>query len=256
MDTDVNFAEIISGKKSQAAGSNESKGPEHFTECSGLFVKSIDLKKRQITALASSPTIDRSGEVILPTAFDEFLPIYMKNPIVIASHQHRLDSGHSPVVGNVINAWINNEGLWVIIEFAQTDLGNEYWILYSAKTQRAFSVGFIPMEGENQQIDGKYVYTHTKVQLLEISCVPVPANPDALSKARQRKLDFVNSKRGIFDEEKFLAEQKENNPDFEAGCDDFAEILVNGIDCNEIIEEDHFVNIINGLDAGIDDSID
>jgi hypothetical protein len=63
------------------------------------------------------------------------------------------------------------------------------------KFQRAFSVGFIPLEWKDGTSDGgQRVRTYTKVELLEISCVPVPANRNALSKSRQRKANFVADK--------------------------------------------------------------
>ncbi|MDD5064294.1 MAG: HK97 family phage prohead protease [Phycisphaerae bacterium] len=171
----------------------ETKGAE-FKEAQSLFVKSIDEAKRQIEAVVSTADLDRYDEIIEPEAFRETLGIYLKNPIVISSHQNRLDTGHSSVVGQVIKAWINAKGLHVIIWFAETELGNEFWYLYKNKFQRAFSVGFIPLEWKDETKDGRRVRIHIKVELLEISCVPVPANRNALSKSKQRKADFVAEK--------------------------------------------------------------
>ena len=187
-DKDVSFAKHVAGKRK--------KEPEHFKECLGFFVKSIDQDKRQITALASAGTFDRDGEIILPEAFKELLPVYMENPVVITSHQHRLQTGNSAVVGNAVNAWIDSRGLWAIIEFVKgTALGEEYWLLYSQKKQRAFSVGFIPLEHKYEERDGKSIRVYTKVELLEISCVAVPSNREALSRSKRQKLSFVENKR-------------------------------------------------------------
>ena len=187
-DKDVSFAKHVKG--------NREKGPEHFKECLGFFVKSIDQDKRQITALASAGTLDRDGEIILPEAFRELLPVYMKNPVVITSHQHRLLTGSSAVVGNAVKAWIDSQGLWVVIEFVKgTALGEEYWLLYSQKKQRAFSVGFVPLEHKYEERDGNSIRVITKVELLEISCVAVPSNREALSRSKQQKLSFVENKR-------------------------------------------------------------
>ncbi len=170
------------------------KGAE-FREAQSLFVKSIDEAKRQIEAVVSTADLDRYDEIMLPESFRETLDIYLKNPIVISSHQHRLETGHSSVVGQTIKAWIDAKGLHVVIWFAETELGNEFWYLYKNKFQRAFSVGFIPLEWKDEVSDGgKRVRVHTKVELLEISCVPVPANRNALSKSKQRKADFVADK--------------------------------------------------------------
>jgi len=166
-----------------------------FKETQSLFVKSIDESKRQIEAVVSTADLDRYDEIILPEAFRELLDAYLKNPVVISSHQHRLDTGHSSVVGQVIKAWLDQVGLHVVIWFAETELGNEFWYLYKNKFQRAFSVGFIPLEWQDGTSDGgQRVRTYTKVELLEISCVPVPANRNALSKSKQRKADFIAEK--------------------------------------------------------------
>jgi HK97 family phage prohead protease len=170
------------------------KGAE-FREAQSLFVKSIDESKRQIEAIVSTADLDRYDEIIEPEAFRETLSVYLSNPIVISSHQNRLDTGHSSVVGQVIKAWIDAKGLHVIIWFAETKLGDEFWYLYKNKFQRAFSVGFIPLEWKDEVSDGgKRVRVHTKVELLEISCVPVPANRNALSKSKQKKAAFVADK--------------------------------------------------------------
>lgn len=223
-DKDVAFSDLVHGRTIRH------KGPgEGFLESQSLFVKSIDTERRQITALASSPSIDRHDEVILPEAFREFLPVYMKNPVVITTHQHRLQTGSSSVVGNVVKAWLDKKGFWVVIEFVKgTALGDEYWLLYSTKKQRALSVGFIPMESEYEEHDGRRILVHTKVEPIEISCVPVPANREALSKSKQHKRDFIQAKRYLHEEEKILADIRAAEPDFDLKCEEFGEALVLG----------------------------
>ncbi len=169
------------------------KGAE-YRETPSLFVKSIDEAKRQIEAVVSDASIDRMEEIILPSAFKELLGEYLKNPVIISAHQHRLETGHSSVVGQTVKAWIDKDGLHVVIWFAETELGNEFWYLYKNKFQRAFSVGFTPLEWKDESVEGRTVRTFTKVELIEISCVPVPANRNALSKSKQRKADFIADK--------------------------------------------------------------
>ena len=74
------------------------------------------------------------------------------------------------------------------------------------KKQRALSVGFIPLEWEYQERNGKRVYVYTRVELLELSCVPVGANPEALSRSKQQKRDFVAAKKQEHEDDKILAE--------------------------------------------------
>ena len=213
-DMEVDFMEMVARTQAGERDYNArfDSGTE-FREAQSLLVKSIDQANRRITAIASTGNLDRHGEIILPSAFEEMLPVYMMNPVVVSAHQHRLDSGHSSVVGSVVKIWINRVGLNVVIEFEDgTELGKEYWVLYGGKRQRALSVGFIPLEWKDEQ-DEKLgrVRIYTKVELLEISCVPVGSNRESLSKARQRKADFVERKR------------------LDREADEFAEILL-GVD--------------------------
>ncbi len=221
MDTEVNsLTKLVQGKSSR-------KGLEVKT-LQALFVKSVDTNTRQITAVVSTGTIDRHGEIVLPEAFKETLPRYMKNPVVITAHQHYLDDGHSPVVGRVVNASVDKKGLHVVIKFAETELGDEYWELYSTKMQRAFSIGFIPQEWGFESIEGKKVLVVTKLELIEISCVAVPANPDALSRSAKNKIAFVSKKKEQQEYERILKELRSQDPNFDAKADEFAMALLSG----------------------------
>ena len=71
------------------------------------------------------------------------------------------------------------------LRFASTELGEEYWQLYKAKHMRAVSIGFIPMEWHEEKTEktGR-IWVIDKLELLEISCVAVGANREALSKVK------------------------------------------------------------------------
>jgi HK97 family phage prohead protease len=222
IEMEVDFVALVEGS---ARDGREKTGPA-LQECQALFVKSIDKKSRRITALASAGTLDRDGEIIEPEAFRKWLPVYLKNPIVITSHLHRLQTGNSSTIGNVIEAVIDKNGLTVVIEFhCLTALSEEYWLLYSQKKQRAFSVGFIPHESEYRQVGDGRVLVHTEIEMVEISCVVVGSNREALSKAKQHKADFVAAKKTGREDDKILAELWAGDPDFDKKADEFAELL-------------------------------
>jgi HK97 family phage prohead protease len=225
-DTEVDFARLFSNGTS----TSEKSGPD-VRICQAL-VKSIDTPKRRITAIASAPVIDRHDEIIEAKAFTESLRPYLKdNPVVLVAHRGGLSDGHSPVVGNVVSGRIGKGGLAVEIEFHnETDLAREYWQLYSKKIQRALSVGFIPQEGGPEQREGQRVYVHRRVELLEISCVPVPSCRPALSRSAQKKLAFIEAKKQEREDEKIAAEIREEmaaqGRDWDAECEEFAEMLL------------------------------
>jgi len=150
-------------------------------------VKAVNEQGRTIDAVASTRDLDRDKEIIEPIAFAESLDSFRANPVILATHQHRLSTGSSPVIGSAIPESIKiteNEVLFVMT-FATTSLGEEYWQLYKDKHMRAFSIGFIPVEYEDKKDESLgWVRTYTKIELLEISAVPVPSNRRALARAK------------------------------------------------------------------------
>ncbi len=243
-------------------------------EFESFRVKSVDAEKRQIRVLASSGDLDRCDERIEPEAFRNHLSVYMSNPVVLSAHQQRSSSGEPTVVGRAVKIWIDKRGLWAIIEFAETELAEEYWQLYRDGFMRAVSVGFIPIEWRDELENGTRVRVFTEVELLEISCVPVPANRGALVKSRQRKSDFVANKKAerfnaekfldeitakveqeneIFGEEheKFLDERRQEDPDFDKKkYDEFAKMILSYDGEGEMFELDtpghDFTELVSG----------
>lgn len=139
----------------------------------------------KLSAVASTSTIDRDGEVILPSAFK--LDDYRRNPVILAAHQHRSMSGAPTIIGSADRIEVKDDALAFDMTFADTPLASEWRSLYEAKHARAFSVGFSPIEGEWRQMGGREVYVYTAAELFEISAVAVPANPDALAQERMMK---------------------------------------------------------------------
>ena len=140
-------------------------------------------------AVASTAALDRDGEIIDPAAWEAGLAAYRANPVLMACHQHRLPSGSSPVIGHATEIAVQGGELRFAGQFARTALGQEYKTLYADRDMRAFSVGFVPQQGGSRELagpDGKKrtTYVHTRCDLLEISCVPVPSNPEALARMR------------------------------------------------------------------------
>lgn len=142
---------------------------------------------------------DRHGEVIDPNglAFD----LYMLNPVVLWAH----DYADLPI--GVTEEIVKQNGQTVakgrFAPAAANPKAQQVRQLYDAKIQRATSVGGIAHEIEGNTI--------TKFELIEWSFVPVPANPFALSLAKQANIDagaFIRC--GLLTEEKTEApEQKE-----------------------------------------------
>ncbi len=132
---------------------------------------------RMVTFVASTEDKDRDGEVILASAWQ--LDNYKKNPVVLWAHDYR-----GFPVGKGPGIHVADGKLILPCQFADADtyeFADTACKLAKGGYLNTVSVGFIPLEWED--IDG--VKTFTKVELLEVSIVPIPSNPEALVSARE-----------------------------------------------------------------------
>lgn len=149
--------------------------------------KAIDEQNRRIRFVISTDQPDRDGDIVETDAIVKSIPAFAKNPVCLACHQHRLPDGMPPVVGSwdtdSFKATEHRSEMDLV--FATTELGETWWNLYKNKHVRAVSIGFRLLDGFEEVKDKIRVYHITKIELYEISCVPVPANPAALSKLKE-----------------------------------------------------------------------
>lgn len=126
--------------------------------------------------VVSTPEIDRYGTIIVPSGID--YSSYMNNPVVLAQHE----SEKWPI-GRCLGFAMNGENLEATMQVeCITEDGKTLNKLIDAGFVRAVSVGIIPIETEEQNIDGQKVTVYTKSELVEFSVVSVPANRTALIK--------------------------------------------------------------------------
>lgn len=124
--------------------------------------------ERAVTARVSTPDVDRDGEVVLSEGIDT--TEYVKNGVLLWAHRY-----DQPAIGRSV--WppkIDKNGMVCKFQFAKTQFADEIYQLYRDGYMKAFSIGFIPLDYD------KETKTHRKISLLEISCVPVPANQNAV----------------------------------------------------------------------------
>ena len=146
------------------------------------------MKARTVTARISTTSIDRDGDVLLPSGID--LKDFRKNPVVLLNH----DQGGLPV-GRALSVKRESGGIIAEVQFAERPAGHPSsveWIpdtvfnLFQQGILKAFSVGFIPLEmreptDKDMKKFGEDVRNViSKWSLLEFSVVNVPANQDAL----------------------------------------------------------------------------
>ena len=135
--------------------------------------KALDLKNRSFWAVASTPKMDRVHDTIALEAWD--LENFKKNPVIPWTH----DYTQLPVA---MAEEIKVENGQLIFKAKFPPVGSypfadNVFQLYAAGILRAFSVGFKALDFSRNEAGG---LDFTKVELLEISAVSIPANPDAL----------------------------------------------------------------------------
>lgn len=139
-----------------------------------------------IGAIGSTAAVDRYGEVIDQDSWD--LKNFKKNPVMLWAHNLSFGEDRPPI-GKLTNIKVKDGAL---IFNAQFDMGDPFaadiFRKYKEGYLNAFSVGFIPHTIQRYTDDGKQLENPIlrDNELLEMSAVPVPANPEALNALRSR----------------------------------------------------------------------
>lgn len=151
-----------------------------------ISIKSEELENRIIRFLGTDETQDRGDDVM---TFDGWeIGNYMKNPVFLWAHNY-----DNPPIGKAVNIQFDNDkkGLIFDIEFVNRDIypfADTIYKLYKSKYLNAVSVGFMPKEmGQDEK--NKEVRKINKKELLELSAVPVPANPNALQMSMKKAIN-------------------------------------------------------------------
>ena len=140
----------------------------------------VDENERTFRAVASTDQVDRQGDSIDPGGW--LLDNFLKNPVIPWAHDY-----NRPPVAKALDVQVQGGSLVFVAQFPRLEeyeFADTIFKLYRGGYLRAFSVGFSPIESRvaTHEINGKVV-TGTrflKQELYEISCVTLPANPEAL----------------------------------------------------------------------------
>lgn len=152
-----------------------------------------DKKARKITFVASDGSRDTAGTVLNPKGWD--LNRYNRNAVV--GYQHKIYGGfegsENPdyVIGKG-RAYMEGQRLMVDVEFEPKELNEIAEKVYQKLlfgSLNAVSVGFLPKgrghwgTGEESLSGSKPTYYYEGQELLEVSVVNIPSNPNALKKS-------------------------------------------------------------------------
>lgn len=171
--------------------------------CMGV-ARSYDPATRKGEAVVSTASVDRYEEIVLPSSYREMLPRFMTNPIMLANHVSSSRDGKPTSIGKWTDIKIAKDVDPVVGLFDLLPPGDELTDAWAFRFQHgvqvAFSVGFIVREWEWREFPSPVdpnvnirLRVFTKVELLEISAVHLPANQDALLRAASvGQLDGLN----------------------------------------------------------------
>lgn len=136
--------------------------------------------------VASTSSEDRSGDVINQQGWE--LDNYRRNPVFLWAHEY-----DELPVGKSIDTQVRNGRLEIDIEWAEHEFAQTVRALYEGGFMSAVSVGFRVLEWSYDAERGGYNFD--RVELLEVSAVPVPCNQDALMLAAKSSInvDLVRS---------------------------------------------------------------
>ena len=156
-------------------------------------VDDVSADQRTVVSKITTEAIDRYKEVVIATGID--LAAYHTNPVVLLNH-----ASYDVPIGR--NLWIkltsDKKGLVAKTQFRDDEDGKAILKLYQEGYMRGFSIGFRPdfdemgppktdeVKARPELAECRCIYR--KSELLEYSCVSIPANAEALAMAVSKGL--------------------------------------------------------------------
>lgn len=135
-------------------------------------IKAMDDDARTIEGWATTPEVDRMGDIVLPKGAEYELPI----PFL-------LDHDHSQVVGEVERVEVSDKGIKffahikkIAEEGPAKDLVDKAWSYIKNGLRKAVSIGFRPLDFDVLPNGG---LKFTSWEWYELSAVGIPAQPGA-----------------------------------------------------------------------------
>lgn len=140
-----------------------------------LTVKSFDDDKRVLTGVATTPQVDRMGDIIDPLGakFARELPLLWQH---ISSMPVGLVKFGKPTADGI---GFTAELPHIPEPGALRDRVEEAWQTVKYGLVRAVSIGFRTLKDGVERLDNG-AYKFTKIEILELSLVTIPANSQAL----------------------------------------------------------------------------
>ena len=140
-----------------------------------LELAAVSDDRKAYTFVASSGIEDRNHNQIDPDGWE--LAEYRKNPVVFANHRWGVP------IGRATKVWQDSDRLMATIEFADTEAAREVQQLVEGGFLKAMSAGWIGLDFavvRDEKTGWPRGVHYKRQQLVELSVVGIPANPEAL----------------------------------------------------------------------------
>lgn len=161
------------------------KTPPLSREIALLEERAIDEKELTVDIIASTPMKDSHGTIVQQSGWDTSR--FKKNPVINWAHDDRGKtlSGGLPVANALPETVRIEDGkLKMKVRFTPEDVnpfGYRVFKLVKAGFLHGLSVGFMVMERDMiEDADGDMVPVFKRMELLEVSFVSIPSNPETL----------------------------------------------------------------------------
>lgn len=145
--------------------------------------------------------VDSYGDVILPTAVDNFIKSEDFNRMHLC-YQHKQDV----VIGVIKNAGVDEKGMWIEADILPTTHGKDVQLLIKSGAVREFSIGYWVNKCRFERRDG-YQYEIRVLEdigIYEVSPVTFAANPEAVLIDAKNERENTNHNKSEAMEEKML----------------------------------------------------
>ena len=146
--------------------------------------KAVDFKERTFEGYSSTWDMDLVGDVIRPGAYSRTLREWKAagdRRVIPLIDQHDYSSIRN-VLGKMVDARENDRGLWSRFRVVEGEDGDGLLYRVRMGALNSLSIGYrvVPGRTESGTLDGKTVRYIKDLDLLEVSAVIYPANPEAL----------------------------------------------------------------------------
>ena len=157
------------------------------------ITKTLDLDGGLIEAVVSSEAKDRAGDIIRQEHWD--LKNFKEHPVLLSSHDYL---SLRSVIGEWESMKVKDKQLIGVAKY-YIGQGNEeadWGFNLASRGRAAYSVGFLPNMAKAKELESDSLFGSFEFngqELLEVSQVSIPANPEALQHMKGLRLDPIIS---------------------------------------------------------------